>query len=513
MKAGGGISINEPEYLIIKPNSEPQLLFFKNAPYNDETLYGGAAGPGKTWALVTLPIIYGFFNYSGFRGQIFRRTVPQLEEWIVPLTKRYYPVLGGLYNDQKKRWTFPSGATMSLCYMQHPGDWENYASGNNTYQAFDEATQFHEENFTVEAWNRSEPGLGLKPFRVYASNPGGRSHRRFLDGFVKKCPAVKAGKLKWSKYAQMWWQPMKASDPVQVEIEMFGLKKSIKRQFIPGRVFDNEDLLRENPGYIVNLMKLGKDKARKLLEGDWGLVEGQFLEMLREDIHFRKSYDIPKEWPAAAGMDYGPYVTCAGIGRINPNEKDSIIFSREWTEIEKAPMYKAISYRKFLINNDYWDFDTEKSIKSKITTYADVNMFYENKDADIKVSPAKKFKTLGIGLEKVSKASPDNRNFREYANDEFKDRLSWERTADGIYTIKPRIVIFYDKCPRTAETLPALQVDPNTSDIMEEKNYKDKIDHWYDMWKYLIISWFLRDDKKKKEERRKRIEKQRRKMY
>lgn len=485
-------------------------MFFKNAPLNDETLYGGAAGPGKTWSLVTLPIAYGFYEYSRFRGQIFRRTVPQLEEFIVPLTKYYYPIVGGTYNEQKKRWTFPSGATISLCYMQHPGDWENYASGNNAYQAFDEATQIHEENYTVEAWNRSDPDLPIKPFRVYASNPGGRSHKKFLDGFVKKCPAVKNGLMRWSKYAQMWWQPMKAGDAVDVEIAYGGLKKKIRRQFIPGRVFDNEDLLRANPGYIVNLMKLGKDKARKLLEGDWGLVEGQFLEMLREEIHYTKSFQIPDDWPAAAAMDYGPYVTCSGIGRVNPMEPDKMYFTREWTEIDKAPMFKAISYRKHLIANGFWNFEKGKS---SITTYADINMFNNPPDSDVKVSAADKFKALGIKMEKVSKVSPDSRGFREYANDEFKDRLSWERTEKGIFTIKPRIVIFYDKCPMTIETLPALQTDPNTNDIMEEKSYKDKIDHWYDAWKYLLISWYVKNNKKKEEARKKRMERQRKKAF
>ena len=502
--------IDDSRYVDIRPNSEPQLLFFNNAPKNKETLYGGAAGGGKTFSIVALPIYHGFHLVNGFRGQIFRETVPQLNQYIIPLCNKIYPLAGGRYNDQKKVWTFPEGATISLGYMEHEGDWENYASGNNTYQAFDEATKMLASNFNVTAWNRTE--CGVPAFRVYGTNPGGRSHMKFKKDFVDKCPPIKAGLQKWSRHAQMWWQPMRAGDPVDVEVVYGGIRRNIRRQFIPARVFDNEDLLRLNPDYIADLMSLGDpDMIKKLLEGDWGIIEGQFLEMLREDIHFinSNSLNIQPDWPVLAGMDYGN-VTTAGIMRSDHNGDKYL--TNEWTALDKTASWKAMDYRKFLIKNGFWN---ESDNESKIVTIGDSNMFYTSKEQTVKVTAADKFKLVGHKMKVVSKKSPDHRGFRKFANDEVKDSLTWQKDSEGRFLIKPKLYICYDKCPYTAETIPQLQKDKHyPEDLDQEMDYSPTvkgIDHWYDMLKYILISFKKPVDKKHVDEAQKRMEARKRK--
>lgn len=466
------------EYVDIRPNSTPQLQFYNNAPLNDETLYGGAAGGGKTQAIVTLPLYHGFHDVSGFRGQIFRETRPQLEQWIIPLTKMYYPLAGGVFHEQKLMWTFPSGAVMQLCYMEHKGDWKRYASGNNAYQAFDEATEIHEENYTVTAWNRSK--CGVKPFIVYGTNPGGRSHKKFKTQFVDLCPPIKNGLMRWSKAAGMWWQPMRANEPVDVLIEFNGVKKYIRRQYIPARVFDNEDLLKANPNYIVKLMLLSPDKARKLLEGDWSLVEGQFFEMLREDIHFVKSKELPKEWRRRAAIDYGS-VTAGLIGAEDNNK--ALHITNEWTEVGKDTTEKAYSWKKFLIANNYAPKD--------MLTFADHNMFYVEREREVKLTPADKFKNIVYtdcrgNLKMVSKKKGDNKDYRIFANDVMKDSISWEKDKNGMFTRYPKLYVHYDKCPKLCETLPLLQKDKNNPDDIDQDN---DIDHHYDAAKMLKLGF------------------------
>ena len=81
----------------------------------EEALYGGAAGGGKTEALL-MWLAEGIHlpNYSGI---LFRRTYAQLTRSNdSPVTKSYelYPAFGGEYKSSDHQWHFPSGAGSSL---------------------------------------------------------------------------------------------------------------------------------------------------------------------------------------------------------------------------------------------------------------------------------------------------------------------------------------------------------------------------------------------------------------
>ena len=48
-----------------------------------EALYGGAAGGGKSEALLMLPIVRQFHEHPKFKGLLLRRTYPELEREII----------------------------------------------------------------------------------------------------------------------------------------------------------------------------------------------------------------------------------------------------------------------------------------------------------------------------------------------------------------------------------------------------------------------------------------------
>ena len=84
----------------------------------DEALYGGAAGGGKSDALVIEALRQ--VNIPHYRALILRKTYPQLSE-LIDKTMRYYrPVFPkARYNGSAHCWTFPSGAkfTSAACTM------------------------------------------------------------------------------------------------------------------------------------------------------------------------------------------------------------------------------------------------------------------------------------------------------------------------------------------------------------------------------------------------------------
>ena len=95
------------------PNSRPQEAFLRCAAY--EALYGGAAGGGKSDALVAGALRY--VHRPKYCGIIFRRHFPDLERTLVPRTLALYPHAGGTYRAGDHTWVFPSGARILLAHL------------------------------------------------------------------------------------------------------------------------------------------------------------------------------------------------------------------------------------------------------------------------------------------------------------------------------------------------------------------------------------------------------------
>jgi len=85
----------------------------------DEMLYGGAAGGGKTDYLVVEAARQ--VNIPEYRGLILRRAVPDLAR-IIDQTRAIYPSIdrGARYNATTRVWTFSSDAQIKLGSLFRP---------------------------------------------------------------------------------------------------------------------------------------------------------------------------------------------------------------------------------------------------------------------------------------------------------------------------------------------------------------------------------------------------------
>lgn len=177
------ITIDENPYVPHDPFYK-QIQFLTNDA--EDVLYGGQAGGGKSDAILMAALQY--VEESDYSALILRRTYKDLSlpgalmdrafQWLKPTDAHW--------NDTKKTWTFPSGATLTFGYLQHSKDIYNYQGSEFQFIAFDELTQFYQYEYEY-LWSRLRKLKGSQiPIRMRAgSNPGGIGHTWVKDWFVK----------------------------------------------------------------------------------------------------------------------------------------------------------------------------------------------------------------------------------------------------------------------------------------------------------------------------------------
>lgn len=162
-----------------------------------EALYGGAAGGGKSDALLMAALQY--VHVPGYTALILRRTFADLNlpDAIMARAKDWLAGTDAVWNEQRKQFVFPSGAVLQFGYIDTEKDRYRYQGGAYQFIAFDELTQFPEAWYRY-LFSRLRKGTTLDvPLRVRAAtNPGGIGHewvrRRFLAKPDPERPFVSA---------------------------------------------------------------------------------------------------------------------------------------------------------------------------------------------------------------------------------------------------------------------------------------------------------------------------------
>lgn len=275
---------------------QPRQIEFLSR-WEDEALYGGAAGGGKSDALVMEATRQ--VHIPHYKGLILRKTYPQLTELIEKSLKYYTKAFpNARYNASEHTWRFPSGAKIVFGSMQHTKDKLNYQGKAYDFIAFDELTHFtYEEYIYLSSRNRPN-GPGTRCYIRATANPGGIGHGWVKDRFITAAPAMST-----------IWEDVKVELP-NGEIET----RRRSRIFVPSSVFDNQALLDNDPGYITRLASLPEAERKALLYGDWNSYSGQFFMEWRDNpehykdrkwTHVIEPFDIPDYWPIYRSYDYG----------------------------------------------------------------------------------------------------------------------------------------------------------------------------------------------------------------
>ena len=277
----------------LRPQPGPQEEFARSSA--DIALYGGPAGGGKSFALLTEPL-YHVAN-PHFGAVIFRRTYPEItnEGGLWDESYRVYPGAGATPRAGDLSWQFPSGASVSFGHIHREDDVLRWHSSQIALIAFDELTTFTEFQFWYML-SRNRSTCGVRPYVRAGCNPDAASWvARLVEWYVDPSTGYpipeRAGKVRWfvRDGETLRWADSKAE---LLEAHPDLLPKSFT--FIPATLDSNKKLLASDPNYRANLMALPRVERERLLRGNWlvSAAEGEWpADYFGRHLYFA-------DWPA-----------------------------------------------------------------------------------------------------------------------------------------------------------------------------------------------------------------------
>ena len=283
-------------YVAFMPNDGPQTDFLA-APEKD-VLYGGAAGGGKSFAMLIDPL--RSCHNPVHRALILRRSMPELRE-LIDKSRELYPKAfpGAKFREVEKLWNFPSGAKIEFGFLEKDADVYRYQGQAYSWIGFDEITHLPTEfgwNYLASRLRTTDPDL--QTYLRCTANPGGIGAH-----WVKK------------RYVD-------ASEYNKSFVGMDGLT----RKFIPARLQDNP-YLSEDGEYERMLSSLPAVQRKQLLEGNWDISEGAAFAEFEVANHVITPFDIPSWWERFKGVDYGYAAeSCCLWAAVDPEDKTIIIY-------------------------------------------------------------------------------------------------------------------------------------------------------------------------------------------
>lgn len=244
-----------------------------------ETLFGGAAGGGKSYGQLVDGLLYAL-KYPKSKQIIFRSTFADLEKSLIRTSMNLYPLSIANYNDSKHTWKFKNGSIIDFGYIQYEKDVYQYQSAEYDVIRFDELTHFTEFMYTymISRCRGANPyPKGIKS----STNPGGIGHNWVKERFID------------------------IGAPNVIHTCKLETGETTTRIFIPSLVQDNKFMLTYDPDYIKRLDALPEKERKALKYGNWDIFDGQFFTEFDRNIHVIEPFVIPKDWYVYFVMDYG----------------------------------------------------------------------------------------------------------------------------------------------------------------------------------------------------------------
>ena len=416
----------EQDNVVFHPNEGPQTEFLA-APEKD-VLYGGAAGGGKSYAMLVDPLRYA--HKKAHRALILRRSIPELRE-LIDKSRELYPQAfpGCKFREVEKLWNFPSGAKIEFGFLERDADVYRYQGQAYSWIGFDEITHLP----TEFGWNYLASRLrttdsSIETYLRCTANPGGVGAQ---------------------------WVKKRYVDPIDPNNSFIG-KDGLSRKFIPARLEDNPYLALDGR-YEQMLKALPPVQRRQLLEGNWDVAEGAAFVEFDPEVHIVSPFYIPIVWERVKGIDYGyASESCCLWGAVDRSDGTLVI-------------YREL-YRKNLTGLDLGRIITEMEIEDPFSVQGVLDTAAWAKTGTTGPTVGETLQQLGHKLRRADKN-------RIQGKIQIHEYLKLQQSG------RPRLQIF-NTCPnliRELQSIPLSKTRPEDVDT-------NASDHAYDALRYLIMS-------------------------
>ena len=414
------------EEVIFRANEGPQEDFLAAA--ETDVLYGGAAGGGKSYAMLVDPLRYA--HRAAHRGLIIRRSMPELRE-LIDKSRELYPKAfpGCKYKEVEKLWNFPSGAKIEFGFLERDADVYRYQGQAYSWIGFDEITHLP----TEFSWNYLASRLrttdaDIIPYMRCTANPGG---------------------------VGATWVKKRYIDPELPDTSFEGAD-GLTRKFIPARLQDNPYLARDGR-YEKMLQALPPTQRQQLLEGNWDVAEGAAFTEFETLSHIITPFEIPLHWERIKGIDYGYASESACVwGAVDPSDGTLII-------------YREL-YKKGLLGTELGDMLTNMEMEDPFSVPGVLDTSCWSRTGTTGPTVGETLQRAGHKLRRADKN-------RIQGKIQIHEYLKIKQSG------RPRLQIF-NTCPNLIRELQSIPLDKsNPEDVNTHAP-----DHAYDALRYLIMS-------------------------
>ena len=418
--------IDKGSHVVFHANEGPQTEFL--AADEKDVLYGGAAGGGKSYAMLVDPLRYA--HKKAHRALILRRSMPELRE-LIDKSRELYPQAfpGCKFREVEKVWNFPSGAKIEFGFLERDADVYRYQGQAYSWIGFDEITHLPTEfgwNYLASRLRTTDPEI--KTYLRCTANPGGvGAHwvkKRYVDSNLPN--------------------------------ESFIGDDGLTRKFIPARLTDNPYLAKDGI-YEQMLMSLPPVQRKQLLEGNWDVNEGAAFTEFDPDIHIVAPFSIPITWERIKGIDYGYASESACI----------------WGSVDKADgtliIYREL-YRKGLTGVDLGSIITDMEMEDPLSVPGVL-------DTSAWARTGTTGPTVGESLVK------QGHKLRRADKNRIQGKIQIHEYLKVQPNGRPRLQIF-NTCPNLIKELQSIPLDKRNPEDVDTH----AADHAYDALRYLIMS-------------------------
>ena len=414
------------ENVIFKPNDGPQTDFL--AASETDVLYGGAAGGGKSYAMLVDPLRYA--HRGAHRALILRRSMPELRE-LIDKSRELYPKAfpGCKYKEVEKLWNFPSGAKIEFGFLERDADVYRYQGQAYSWIGFDEITHQATEfswNYLASRLRTTDPEI--VPYMRCTANPGGVGAHWVKKRYITPSPPN----------------------------ESFKGEDGLSRKFIPARLDDNPYLAHDGR-YEQMLKALPPTQRRQLLEGDWEVAEGAAFTEFDRNVHIIDPFEIPIHWDRIKGIDYGYASESACVWGAIDRDDNTLIIYREL-------------YRKGLLATDLAFMLTEMELNDPMSVPGVLDTACWNRTGQTGPTVGETLTKAGHKLRRADKN-------RVAGKIQIHEYLKVQQSG------RPKLQIF-NTCPNLIRELQSIPLDKSNPEDVDTH----APDHAYDALRYLIMS-------------------------